>query len=290
MRTTGLIRAGRPFSSASTRQQRHRQGHHGRAAAGRGVGVPPPPAAATSGSGGGGSSKFGWASWALIPTAAAALLGGVSKALASSQQSELEAAHARAQSSLAAAAHWITALEQQPGVVKAFDAAMLLEADHEILEDDHMFSAFVSKGIVNDMTGYYDTQGRRFLGIISLGRDVCGFPGVVHGGLTAAIIDECFGGLLFALKKAKALPFWGPAYTVQLEVSYKAKVSAGRTVLCTTEVESSEGRKLWMKATVSDGPEGQVYATARALFVAPKPHKMVQDVGKYLFRRAFGGR
>lgn len=61
-------------------------------------------------------------------------------------------------------------------------------------------------------------------------------------------------------------------------------------MLCTTEVESSEGRKLWMKATVSDGPEGQVYATARALFVAPKPHKMVQDVGKYLFRRAFGGR
>lgn len=72
---------------------------------------------------------------------------------------------------------------------------------------------------------------------------------------------------------------------MQLEVSYKAKISAGRTVLCTTEVESAEGRKLWMRATVSDGPDGQVYATARALFVAPKPLKMVQDVGKYLLRR-----
>ena len=38
----------------------------------------------------------------------------------------------------------------------------------------------------------------------------------------------------------------------------------------------------------SDGPKGQVYATARALFVAPKPHKMVQDVGKYLLRRLVG--
>jgi len=37
---------------------------------------------------------------------------------------------------------------------------------------------------------------------------------------------------------------------VHLEVGYKAKISAGRTVLCTTEVESIEGRKLWMKATV----------------------------------------
>ena len=39
------------------------------------------------------------------------------------------------------------------------------------------------------------------------------FPRIVHGGLTAAIIDESYGGLLFALKKAGALRFWGPAYT-----------------------------------------------------------------------------
>ena len=31
-----------------------------------------------------------------------------------------------------------------------------------------------------------------------------------------------------------------------------------------------------------------MYATARALFVAPKPLRMVQDVGKYLLRRMFG--
>lgn len=41
------------------------------------------------------------------------------------------------------------------------------------------------------------------------------------------------------------------AYTVALEVAYKSKIAAGSTVLCTTEVESMEGRKLWMKATVS---------------------------------------
>lgn len=83
------------------------------------------------------------------------------------------------------------------------------------------------------------------------GREVCGFPRIVHGGLTAAIVDESFGAMLFALKQAKALPFWGPAYTVQLEVSYKSKIEAGRTILCTTELDpASEGRKLWMTATV----------------------------------------
>ena len=53
-------------------------------------------------------------------------------------------------------------------------------------------------------------------------RGVCGFPTIVHGGLTATVMDETLGFLLFALKKQKALPFWGPAYTAHLEVDYKA--------------------------------------------------------------------
>jgi hypothetical protein len=62
---------------------------------------------------------------------------------------------------------------------------------------------------------------------------------------------QAFGGLLFSLKKAGALKFWGPAYTVHLEVSYKSKITAGALVLASAEVESVEGRKLWMRATMS---------------------------------------
>lgn len=53
-------------------------------------------------------------------------------------------------------------------------------------------------------------------------REVCGFPTIVHGGFTATVMDETLGFLFFALKKQKALPFWGPAYTAHLEVEYKA--------------------------------------------------------------------
>ena len=51
--------------------------------------------------------------------------------------------------------------------------------------------------------------------------EICGYPRIVHGGLTAAVVDECLGFLMFALKHQRALPFWGPAYTVHLEVDYK---------------------------------------------------------------------
>lgn len=47
------------------------------------------------------------------------------------------------------------------------------------------------------------------------------------------------------------------------------RIPAGSIILCTTEVEKVEDRKVWMRATVSDG-KNTVYATGRALFVAPR--------------------
>lgn len=87
----------------------------------------------------------------------------------------------------------------------------------------------------------------------------------------------------------KRSSFAGPAYTVALEVQYKSKIPASAVVLCTCEVEKAEGRKLWMRATMRDGPEGQIYATSKALFVAPGVKKLVPMVTSYLFHRVFGG-
>lgn len=65
------------------------------------------------------------------------------------------------------------------------------------------------------------------------------------------------------------------------------KIQAGRLLLCEVEVESMEGRKLWMKATVRDGPQGKVYATARALFVAPKTQRLIRDGVKLALHKLF---
>lgn len=41
--------------------------------------------------------------------------------------------------------------------------------------------------------------------------------------------------------------------------------------------------QVWMRAIVSDGPDGRVYATARALFVAPKPQRLIHDGIRLMF-------
>lgn len=67
-----------------------------------------------------------------------------------------------------------------------------------------------------------------------------------------------------------------------MQVDYKAKIAAGSTILCTCSVEKIDGRKLWMTAELIDGPTGKVYAKSRALFVAPKPDRLIRDAWDYL--------
>jgi acyl-coenzyme A thioesterase PaaI-like protein len=104
--------------------------------------------------------------------------------------------------------------------------------------------------------------------VVVLGKEVCGYPSTVHGGLTAAIIDETLGGLYTALLTSGGLGLRMPGLTARLEIDYKKRIAAPSVIHVATEVESVEPRKVWMRATVTDG-EGTAYAAGRALFVAP---------------------
>ena len=53
-------------------------------------------------------------------------------------------------------------------------------------------------------------------------------------------------------------------------------IPAGSHIICTSKLESLEGRKTWVTATVSDQPNGQIYAVGKALFVVPKTHPLDQ--------------
>ena len=154
--------------------------------------------------------------------------------------------------------------------------------------------------------------------------------------------DETFGFLYLSLIRHRSLPFLSPAFTAQLDVTYKKvrsmpancaktglaahvqalaslfllllcfvlffdahdargrmacaidgsrccvaagsrqKLPVGTPMLCTTWVDRVERRKVFMAATLTDGPSGETYATATALFVAPRPQKMIAEGVKYV--------
>ena len=100
--------------------------------------------------------------------------------------------------------------------------------------------------------------------VFYLGPSLCGHTGIVHGGLTASLIDQISGETAFMLS--------GPgAFTANLNVNYTKPLIADSWVRVHGRVAKAEGRKVWVDVTVSDGREGgEQYANGSVLFVRPR--------------------
>eukprot|EP00877_Chromochloris_zofingiensis_P012887 jgi/Chrzof1/7852/Cz02g38260.t1 len=175
---------------------------------------------------------------------------------------------------------WVQQLAAKHGMLEVPIPGQMLRkhpVGQLISEEDHLFETMRRSEQIKEFRCFYDAADKRFHSVVQLGKEVCGYPFTVHGGLTAAIIDETLGGLYTSLLTSGNLGMTLPGLTARLEVDYKKKIPAGTTLLVTTEIETIEPRKVWMKAHVTNG-EGVTYATGRALFVAPNIGKHFSKV------------
>ncbi|KAL8387152.1 hypothetical protein RB595_010119 [Gaeumannomyces hyphopodioides] len=109
--------------------------------------------------------------------------------------------------------------------------------------------------------------------VVYLGAATAGWPGTVHGGASAALLDESMGRCALAVLPARA------GVTAALELRYVRPVGTDRfhVVRCRPLADEELGpaergkrdRKVWVAATVED-LGGRVCVEAKALFVAPK--------------------
>lgn len=117
---------------------------------------------------------------------------------------------------------------------------------------------------------WLDAEGDRkeFVQISYVGPELCGHPGIVHGGYLATVLDEGLGRTAFA-----ALPHH-VGLTANLNVNYKAPCMAGQYIVLRSELTKGEGRKAWVEGRIETLPEGDekpvVLAEATALFIEPK--------------------
>jgi acyl-coenzyme A thioesterase PaaI-like protein len=173
---------------------------------------------------------------------------------------------------------WVQALASADGVREVPLPGQMLR-DHPIgrfvSEPDHLLANMVKSGQLREFRCFYDERKRLFHSVVLLGGNVAGYPSTLHGGATAAVVDETLGGLYTSLLAGGKLGATLPGLTKRLEVDYKRTAPTGGALLVTAEVESVEPRKVWMKASVRDGATGNEYATGRALFVAPHLGRMI---------------
>lgn len=86
-----------------------------------------------------------------------------------------------------------------------------------------------------------------------------GAPGLAHGGLLTAAVDEALGALNWLLMR--------PAVTARLETNFVRPVPVGSSLALDARIVAVDGRKVYTAAVGRLGPGGPVAVTASGLFI-----------------------
>ena len=112
----------------------------------------------------------------------------------------------------------------------------------------------------------FQTKGAALPEMVSLqylGKDLCGHPGIIHGGLSATLLDEGLARCCFPALPNKV------GVTASLKIDYKAPIMAEQIVILRAQTTKAEGRKVWVKGQL-ETTEGVVLVQAEALFIEPR--------------------
>lgn len=128
-------------------------------------------------------------------------------------------------------------------------------------------------------------EGLTVTGRMVVTRDHQGAPGLAHGGMLTAVLDEVLGSLNWLIGL--------PAVTARLEVDFRRPVPVGTELLIDARITGVHGRKVFMEAQARFD-DGQVALSAAAVFVSvPLEHFLTHgnadEVHEALADRAAGG-
>jgi 3'-phosphoadenosine 5'-phosphosulfate synthase len=111
-------------------------------------------------------------------------------------------------------------------------------------------------------------DGSDCIAVYYLGAEMCGWPGFVHGGLLATILDEGLARTCFVRLPLKV------GMTAYLNVNYRHPCKASQFVVLRSRTTNSEGRKAWAKGELyqllENGENGKLICEADSLFVQPR--------------------
>lgn len=106
--------------------------------------------------------------------------------------------------------------------------------------------------------------GEEVIADFNLGAAFEGAPQRAHGGVVAAIFDDIMGYVLVLQRT--------PAYTGQMTVDYLAPVPIGVDLQVRGWLERRDGRKLWMRAEMTQ--DSEVIGAGSGVFIAIPPERL----------------
>lgn len=123
--------------------------------------------------------------------------------------------------------------------------------------------------------------GKSLVSISYLGTDLCGHPGIVHGGLLATLLDEGLARCCFAALPNKV------GMTANLNINYRSPAPAGAFVVLKAKTTKVDGRKAWVEGhietLVKEGEKPVVLVEASALFIEPRQAAVSDHVKSFSY-------
>lgn len=113
-------------------------------------------------------------------------------------------------------------------------------------------------------------EGLTAEGVFTVTGNHQGAPGLAHGGLLSAAIDEILGSLNWLIGV--------PAVTARLECDFRRPVPVNTTLYIHASIDNIHGRKVFTQARAHmNNPEGPIAIEAKALFVQVKLEHFVTN-------------
>ncbi len=87
----------------------------------------------------------------------------------------------------------------------------------------------------------------------------CGYPGLMHGGVTGVLFDEV---MFHAIARLDI-----ETVTLNMNIDYVGPALEGHLLICEAEIENHEGRKIDVVAQINDAATGKLIAKAKGKFL-----------------------
>ncbi|CAJ2503851.1 Uu.00g112450.m01.CDS01 [Anthostomella pinea] len=117
---------------------------------------------------------------------------------------------------------------------------------------------------------FHNAHTGEVISVLYFGAGTAGWPGVVHGGALATVLDESLGRCAILRFPSRT------GVTANLELQYRAPTMTNAFYVVRTRPapsdwdEAKSERKMWVQGTLEDAKGGRVCVEAKALFVVPK--------------------
>lgn len=123
-----------------------------------------------------------------------------------------------------------------------------------------LYSTLLDDSRIKRYEVYKHRHNEEIFCVIDFGESLVGWPDIVHGGISALLIDNSFGWLLFAYHKPMSV-------TANLNLNYRSPVRSNSTSILRVKIDHVDGRKLHMTGTLEEAGTGRMQVEAKSLFI-----------------------